>query len=73
MPTVDELLAQVGSSDRNARIKAEVDKGRSLPSACTMIDGEIQAEMHAMLRAMLMMFGRTTGTVSDAEATHNLR
>ena len=73
MPIVDEILSHIGTASRTERIKKACDGGMSYPAAITFVDGEIQYEIHSMLRALLMMHGRNVGKVSDAEATHNLR
>ena len=74
MPIVDEILSHIGTASRTERITEACNRhGMSFPAAITFVDGEIQYEIHCMLRALLMMHGRNVGKVSDAEATHNLR
>lgn len=73
MPIVDEILSHIGTASRTERITEACNRGMGFSAATTFVDGEIQYEIHCMMRALLMMHGRNVGKVSDAEATHNLR
>lgn len=73
MTQLDDILSSIGSSNRTERIKAAMNGGMSFPAAAAYVDGEMSAERHAMLKAILLIFGKVTGQIEDSEDTHRLR
>jgi len=69
MGKIDELLSSVGSSDFWDRVKVKKSSGMDEETAKELVGLEIISETHAMTKALLLLFGRKTGEMSDAEAT----
>ena len=73
MAKLEELLSTVGTSDFWGRVKVKKSSGLSEDEAKELVGLEIISETHAMTRALLLMIGKTTGEMSEAEATLSQR
>ena len=69
MTNLEDLLSTVGTSDFWGRVKVKKSSGTSEEYATELVAQEMISETHAMTRALLLMVGKTTGEMSDAEAT----
>jgi hypothetical protein len=69
MTKIEELLSTVGSSDFFDRVKVMSSSGMPEATASEIVAQQMIGETHAMTRALLLMFGKSTEAMSEAEAT----
>jgi hypothetical protein len=69
MVKIEGLLSTVGTSDFWERVKVKQSSGMYEEMASQLVAQEMISETHAMTRAILMMLGRSTEKMNDAEAT----
>jgi hypothetical protein len=69
MTKLDDLLSTVGPSDYWERVGVKKSSGMSEDVAKELVGLEMISETHSMTKALLLMFGKQTGQMSDAEAT----
>jgi hypothetical protein len=71
MTKIETLLSTVGSSDFFDRVKVMSSGGMPEATASEIVAQQMIGETHAMTRALLLMFGKSTASeaMSDAEAT----
>jgi hypothetical protein len=69
----EELISTIGTSDIRARIEVLVSSGTEREKATETVALQIMEETHRGVRALLLLQGRNTDSMSDAEATHAKR
>ena len=69
MPVVTKMLEQMGPSDFMARVEKLMREGITNERAQEVAAQQLLSENHRMLRALLLMHGRST----DSDAVHTLR
>jgi hypothetical protein len=69
MSKIEELLSSVGTSDFYERVRVKRSSGMSEEYATEITAQEMISETHSMTKALLLLFGRKTGEMSEAEAT----
>lgn len=73
MPVVTKMLESMGPADHTARIHKLMTEGKTHDEAAVTALLEFASENNRMLRALLLMHGRSVSESSHAEAVHNMR
>ena len=73
MENIETLLGTIGVSDFRARVAVMASSGTGQEEASDTVAQQMVEEIHKMLRALLLMHGKATDPMTDAEATHAKR
>jgi hypothetical protein len=69
----EELISTIGSSDFRSRVEVMASSGISREEATDTVAKQMIEETHRGVRALLLLQGRNTDSMSDAEAIHAQR